>query len=282
MIPAARAALESVGGATLIASASQGDEARCTREALARGATTIVSLGGDGTISQIACELVRAKSDVPLAIFAAGTGNDFAKSLSIPAHNFHAMASRIAARHIASVDAAHVDDTIFVNIAGFGFDTEVLARTKRARVLRGNALYVTTAVGQLFRYRGFLAHVASSKDNGAKLQREPQMHRWLTLVFANGAWFGAGFHIAPHANLRDGLISAVCIANASPIRRGALFARLTRGAHVGQPEVRTAAAEQFVLEFVSPPSFQADGELRQAKGTTVTVGSLPAALRVIA
>lgn len=271
MLPAARAAFERVGGATVLATQRAGDEARCAQEALARGATRVVVLGGDGTISQVACELVRQRARVPLAALRAGTGNDFVKSLGLPSHDFPEMARLVALGASRSVDAARIDSTVFVNVAGFGFDTEVLARTLEPGAKRGNAVYLATAAKQLFRYGGFDAEVVGESDR----------RRWLTLVFANARWFGGGFHIAPRASIADGLVDGVFIGNAPPVRRALLFARATRGAHLGAPEVGHVQRSRFAVRFDSPPLFQADGELRQAEDATVEIECLPNAFDVV-
>ena len=50
------------------------------REAAARGAETVVAVGGDGTITEVARGL--AHTDTALGIIPSGTGNDFVKAIS--------------------------------------------------------------------------------------------------------------------------------------------------------------------------------------------------------
>ncbi|MDQ6611436.1 MAG: hypothetical protein M3Y64_03305, partial [Gemmatimonadota bacterium] len=269
----ARAALDIIGGAQVIVTKGRGHEKRCARDALAAGATHIAVLGGDGTISQVACELVRLKSAVPLAIFAAGTGNDFAKSVGAPVHDYVATTRLMAAGQTRRIDAGQIDDCVFVNSAGFGFDAEVVARTRDVMRWRGKIVYIKASLEQLFRFRGFDARVVppneqgrfrqeiSSKNralnntqaivatqtgeltgttsgNAAPAAPDFNGQRWLTMVFANGGWFGGSFRIAPHALLDDGLLDAVYIGDASPRRRVAIFARALSGRHITAPEVR--------------------------------------------
>jgi diacylglycerol kinase (ATP) len=97
-------------------------------------------LGGDGSVSHAARGLIAARSATPLVIFAGGTGNDFAKSLGVPARDFLAMARRIEAGSVRVIDAGEIDGVPFVNSAGFGFDVDVLQRTRdprRSKLLRG-------------------------------------------------------------------------------------------------------------------------------------------------
>ena len=241
-------------------------------------------LGGDGTVSQVACELVRQQSNIPLAIFGAGTGNDFAKSLAAPIHDFVAMSELIAKAQTIVVDAGRVDDSIFVNSAGFGFDAEVVAITNQPGASTGKLMYVQTALKQLFRYRGFDARITPGPSEPprepASSSRE-RSGRWLTLVFANGGYFGGAFRMAPAAQVADGLLNAVFVRDASPGRRAAIFGRALRGLHTGQPEVETSKNSAWRLSFPAPPVYQIDGELRQAASATVIVSVLPAALRIV-
>jgi len=270
---------------------NRGDEARCTREALAQGATTLAVLGGDGTISQVACELVRQKSSVPLAIFGAGTGNDFAKSLGAPIHDYRAMAALVAAQLSRAVDAGRIDHSVFLNSGGFGFDAEVVARTQQPVRWRGKSVYTIIALQQLFQYRGFdaaishrsfpveLAGRAITSDDASDTR--PTSGRWLTMVFANGSWFGSTYRIAPDASISDGVLDAVLIGEASSWRRVVIFGRALRARHTRLPEVTLQRGTRWSVQFSSPPVYQADGEFRQALSRSVTVEIVPAALRMV-
>ena len=103
-------------------------------EASASGARALAVVGGDGAISHAVRGLLAGEAGggarVPLAIFAAGTGNDFAKSLAVPVHHVQRMAAHAAAGATHDVDVGFVNDVPFVNAAGFGFDVEVLRGEK--------------------------------------------------------------------------------------------------------------------------------------------------------
>lgn len=276
-----------MGDVTLMLTTKRGDEQRCTREALAAGATSIAVLGGDGTISQVACELVRAKSRVPLAIFGAGTGNDFAKSLGAPIHDYRAMAALVSSGQSRLVDAGRIDATVFLNSGGFGFDAEVVARTEQPRRWRGQSVYTVIALQQLFRYRGFEARISTEPLRGAldaisDAGQTPSVSgQWLTMVFANGSWFGSSYRIAPEASISDGVLDAVLIGAASAWRRAVVFGRALAARHIGLPEVTVQRGRRWAVHFSSPPVYQADGELRQAVGNSVTVEIVPSALHMV-
>lgn len=275
----------------MLLTAKRGDEVRCTREALAQGATTIAVLGGDGTVSRVACELVRGKSLVPLAVFGAGTGNDFAKSLGAPIHDYRAMTHLIATQQTRAVDAGRIDDGFFINSGGFGFDAEVVRKTQQPGRWRGKSVYTATAVQQLFQYRGFDAHISQEPYEGDSVKsagsRGPANTastvdgRWLTLVFANGGWFGGSYRIAPEASISDGVLDAVFISDASAWRRTVVFGRALRAQHIGQREVVVQRNTRWSIDFAVAPVYQTDGELRQAASRSVEVEVVPGAFRVV-
>jgi diacylglycerol kinase family enzyme len=103
----------------------------------------------------------------------------------------------------------------------------------------------------------------------------------MTVVFANGQWFGGAFRIAPAAQLDDGALDVVGIADVPALTRAALFARALRGKHVGHPAVHTATARDLTVEFGDRPYIQIDGELQRSSSRSVRVRCLPSALRVI-
>lgn len=247
-----------------------GDEARLVAEALHDGVETIVVAGGDGTWSKCAVPLARAGSPARMAFLAAGTGNDFAENLGISAHDPAHLAQRIAEGFTERrVDLGRVDDTWFLNVAGFGFDVAVLRRSHGWRLIHGSAVYVISSIQELVGFPGFDVSV-----DGVAGRR-------LMTVFSNGARFGGAFRIAPDARVDDGLIDAILVDDASPLARVPLLLRALRGTHAGHPRVTLRRQPRYALRFDAPPLFEADGELCRAARDTVEVASVPAALRVV-
>ena len=272
-LPAAQAALSRLAPVYSACTIAPGDETRIVREALHAGAETIAVLGGDGTWSNTARALLEAGAGdrCRLAFLAAGTGNDLAKSLKIPAHDFAATARLIESRSERRMDAGQVNGRWFVNAVGFGFDAAVLEQTLQPSALRGVAVYIAAAARELFRYRGFTVRIGDAREQ-----------RLLMLVFANGAYFGGAFHIAPSAQLDSGTLSVVTIRDATPIQRIRLFAAATRGSHIALPGVSLGSVRDCHLTFQSPVVYQADGELLWLATGDVDVRCVPGALRICA
>ncbi len=272
MLPHARAALLAEGLADdVVTTSAPGDEVRLAREAVRDGIETLIVLGGDGTWSQAARGVLDAggADSCRLAFFAAGTGNDLVKSIGAPASDLKETARLVARGNDRRIDAGRVAGHLFFNCVGFGFDAAVLERTQRPSMLRGSAIYVASALRELFGYEGLRVRV-----DGA-----PESTR-LMLVFSNGEWFGGTFHIAPGARIDDGALDMVAISNAGTFARLELLARAIRGRHLSRPSVEHRRAARFRLQFAEPPAAQIDGELVRLPTADVDIECLPGALRI--
>ena len=75
------------------------------RKAVKNGYSTVIAMGGDGTISAVIRGL--AGSKVHLGIIAAGTENDIATSLGIP-EDLTEACKLIASDHTRDLDLAHI------------------------------------------------------------------------------------------------------------------------------------------------------------------------------
>ena len=83
-LPAVREAFAEVGVGDLRTTEAREDERAVARRAIDEGFTTLVAVGGDGTWGNVANAIIASGADCRLALIAAGTGNDFAKTVGAP------------------------------------------------------------------------------------------------------------------------------------------------------------------------------------------------------
>lgn len=269
-----RRAFSRVGVTQLHCTRHAGDERELAAKAIEDGATTLIAVGGDGTWSNVADAILTSGAPCRLGLIAAGTGNDFAKSIGAPAHDVERTARLAVDGTDIRVDVGFVEGRHFLNMVGFGFDTAVLEGTlQSSSLLRGRALYLSAALRQLWRYKGIPICVAAGG--------EQWQGQHLLMIVANARHFGGSFHIAPSASPHDGLLDAISIYDAPVLRRAALFRAAIAGRHMHLPEVRSHRAEKVTLRFETPPPLEADGEYRLASAPKVEVQCLPSALRVV-
>jgi diacylglycerol kinase (ATP) len=276
LVDPVRAALLAGGPVEHALTQAPGDESRLAREAVGRGFTTIVAVGGDGTWGGVANGILQsgAADRVSLGLVPGGTGCDLAKSLGIPQRDVAGCARIVREGFIRAIDVGRIEDRYFVNVAGFGFDIAVIEDSREVRWLRGSLLYVYCALRQMRRFPGF--PVSLAVDGGPERRSE-----MLMLVFANAKVFGGGFQIAPDADLADGRVDAVAFANMPLRRRLSIMVKLLRGTHRSDPAVEAVQGRTFRLRFDAPPAYETDGEWNRARSAELTVETLPAALRVL-
>ena len=250
-------------------SSHTGDESRCVAAALSEGATTIIAVGGDGTWSRIGAALVERSADCRLALVAAGTGNDFAKSVGASSGDVEATVLAAREGPDIAVDVLRIGEHYCINVAGFGFDAHVLANVRPVPLLTGDALYIYSALRELFAFRGI------EIDTGSGFRNH------LILAVCNGARFGGQFHIAPNARLDDGEANVIAIRDASPLARISLFSSVIAGKHLHRPDVAESRVDHAVLRFREPPVFEIDGELHRASSSELSISVQPRALRVV-
>ena len=273
LLPDIRKTFAAVGVTDVRLTERPGDEKRLAALALEDGATTIVACGGDGTWSNAASAILEAGSTCRLALLAAGTGNDFAKTVGAPARDLAATARLAVEGPDMLVDVGRIEGRYFLNVTGFGFDIAVLDDLVNIPMLTGDLLYLGAALRQLFRFRGLTIDIAS-----VAVTRGARAH--LMLIIANGRNFGGMFQIAPDARIDDGMLDAISILDASPLTRISMLAAAPSGKHVRNALVLSEQAPAFTLRFDAPPAYEADGEYNRASSSTIEISCVPRALRV--
>ena len=269
IIPRITAAFKAVGVSEILQTRSRGHETELARDAINRGSTTIVVVGGDGTTTHVANAILNSGQDVRLAVLPAGTGNDFAKVLGTHKADAASVARRAVESGNTHVDVGRIEDHYFLNCCGFGFDVAVLEGTLRRGWLRGNSVYLYAALSELFGYRGFDVRVSG------------ETKRHMLVVIANTEFFGGMFRIAPGAQVSDGELDMVSILDIPPSRRITMLGAATKGTHFRFAECTMNRSRSFQLSFPSPPTYETDGELHSAVSADLTVTSCAAALRVV-
>lgn len=196
------------------------------RAALADGVQRIVAGGGDGTVNAVAAQL--AGSDAVLGVLPLGTLNHFARDLAIPLTVEQAV-QVIVDGHVAQVDAAQVNDRIFINNSGLGLYPDIVRdrEKQQSRLGRGKWLAFCWAVLAAMRRFPFLdvQLTLDGPQGGTHARRTP-------FVFVgNNRYLMEGLNIGTRATLDAGTLS-LYVAQA-PGRLGlvrlalhALFSRL--------------------------------------------------------
>jgi diacylglycerol kinase (ATP) len=255
------------------AGASAADTARLAAVALAEAPAVLVVVGGDGTLAGI-LDAVCASS-VPVALVAAGTGNDLARAIGLPRGDAAAAAELALTGRPRAIDVGEVRTTSgsrrFLTIAALGFDAKVSDRTNRLRWPHGALRYYLALLIELARLRPMdfqLAH-----------DGEPSVSTPGTLIAVGStSSYGGGMPVCIGAVPDDGLLDVVHVAPLGRMRLLRLFPLLLRGTHLARREVTHRRARSVV---VSAPHLvvYADGERIGEDACTISV--LPAAVTMM-
>lgn len=204
----------------------------------------------------------------------AGTGNDFAKTLGVAGATPDEVFRLVARRTTSQIDVGRADGRYFINSCGFGFAASVLEATQRVRFLKGDALYIYSALAQLFSYRALDVTIDGPlRGKGKNL---------LMAVASNGRSLGGAFRIAPMASVTDGKLDFCLVSDTNVLGRVRTFAGALRGTHLDLPGVTSVKSESMSLTFAASPAMEMDGELQQASSRTVRIECIPRALTVVA
>jgi YegS/Rv2252/BmrU family lipid kinase len=224
--------------------------------ARARDVATVVVLGGDGTLKEVAGAL--AHSGRPVGILPGGTGNLVARALGIP------MEATRAARVVLDGVPRAMDlgclrvggqPHWFAFSASVGVDVRMLARTP-ARVKRwfGPLGYAATALGEILDFRTFQARITV---DGVPLARDAA-----EVMIANiGSVLNDVLVLGPHIRADDGRLDLCLYAPSSAAQAIGVLWRMARQRFDAPERLVFRAGRSFSVDCEPPQQVQADGEL---------------------
>lgn len=238
------------------------------RAALADRPDALVVVGGDGMVHLGVNLLVG--TEVPLGLVASGTGNDLAQTLGLPIGDpAAALAALLAALEVEPqrLDLLEIDSAegrrYAAGVFSAGFDALVNERANAMLRPKGASRYTIALLREL------AALVPRRYE--LIVDGEPRTVEALLISVANNTSFGGGMKIAPEASMQDGMLDLFVVTPLSRTRFLAIFPRVFKGTHVGNPAVRLERVRSVRLATEGDLAGYADGE---------RVGLLPAEVRV--
>ncbi|HEY0429578.1 MAG TPA: diacylglycerol kinase family protein [Pyrinomonadaceae bacterium] len=168
------------------------------RKAAAGDAEIIVAGGGDGSVSAIAAEAIKAKKT--LGILPLGTLNNFSKDLQIPQDLAEAVRI-IAEGNTKKIDVGEVNEHIFVNNSSIGLYPGIVRRRElQQRLGRGKWAAAFWAALKILKRSPFFAVRLETAD-GSRIVKTP-------FVFVgNNEYEMDFFNIGRRAQMDDGKLS---------------------------------------------------------------------------
>jgi diacylglycerol kinase (ATP) len=258
-----------------------GDVALKTEQAVAAGARTVVAVGGDGTIHEVANGLMRARArETPaLAVLPRGTGGDFVRTFGIP-RDLDAAIEIVRSGSTRTVDAGRArftrwdgeaGEAYFANFAGAGISGAIARRANRSsKALGGRVSFIWATVAVFARWK--------NTDVAVAVDGEERRGRMYEVLAMNGEYTAGGMWVTPGASPDDGLFDVLLIGDVTKAEFVATFPKVYRGNHLGHPKIELLRGRVVTVDAPSRLPIALDGE--QPGTTPVTFEVVPRALRV--
>ena len=165
------------------------------RHAVKKKYKFVITAGGDGTVNEVARELIN--SNTVLGILPYGSGNGLARELGIPLDSEKAIQIILNA-HTRTIDYGVANDHIFFCTCGFGFDAFISDRFADEKK-RGPLGYVRNVLESVVDFKA--EEYELIYDDGTLTEKA------FILTCANASQYGNQAFIAPGASLDDGMMN---------------------------------------------------------------------------
>ena len=256
--------------------ARAGHATELAAEALAAGVDTVVAVGGDGTLSEVANGFFAGTQRYPeaaLGLLPFGTGGDFRRTLGIPI-DLDAAVACINARKLRTIDVGRIELEAleggrkirhFINIADAGIGGVVVERVNRTtKLFGGKASFMYASIATLLSYQPQAVRVTTVERTWEG--------RAQNVVIANCQYFGGSMHVAPQAEPDDGVFDLVVFGDIARFEAIKSINDIYKADHVKNPKVTAWRSSRVEVTSDERVLIDVDGEM---------CGTLPAVFEVL-
>jgi YegS/Rv2252/BmrU family lipid kinase len=234
----------------LVRMTSEAGQAReFAEQAVEQGFDTVVAAGGDGTVNEVVNGI--AGSDVALGLLPMGTMNVFAAELGIPANNLPKCWKIIEAGHTRLVDLPRANDHSFVQLAGVGFDAQIVQETDwEFRKNFGPLSYLVAAT-----------QIASRKPPSLTVEANGKQRKGSFVLVGNGRFYGGPFETFKNAKVDDGKLDILIFKNLGYLDIVRYLSGIAFGTHLGMHDVEYFQTRKAVVRSAENVPVEVDGEV---------------------
>lgn len=229
----------------------------------------VVAVGGDGSINEVAQQLIY--TDVILGIVPGGSGNGFARKLGIPRNRKKALQTLNEA-HTIQCDVGMMNNKVFFSNAGLGIEALIVNRFAETKI-RG---FVSYARWVLHYYATYKAQKYTIHCDGMSFEKKA-----LFINFSNSGQYGYQIGVAPElSDMTDGLLEMIVVQPFPKWRALYLLPLFLMGKAGGTPYVDVIQTDKASIECILEADAQIDGD-PAGVGKDFEVKILKGALKVI-
>lgn len=234
-----------------------GSSAEESRLLLGRAISTgsisaVIVVGGDGLVNLAIQEL--ATTSIPMAVLAAGTGNDFARANGTVDFGPTELVDFMTTNTPIEIDLGGATlgakTSWFGQVLSTGFDSMVNERANRFTKIKGQVKYDLSILLELpkFQPKSYRI-VADGREIHAKA---------MLVAVANGPTYGGGMRVCPSANRQDGMFDVLLLHPIPKWEFLKVFPKVFKGTHVTHPKVEIFRCREIQIE--ADAVAYADGE----------------------
>ena len=225
--------------------------------------------GGDGTVNECVNGMIDHSAQHELAVIPIGTGNDFVRNFG-GSEIFNDINTQLDAI-VTKCDVIKYNNRYCMNVANIGLDCEVVSRTdkiKKNPLVPSKLAYIFGLVGEFIKKSGI--EFECTIDGEVREKK-----RFLLAFFANGGFYGGGFHAAPLAELKDGLMDVCLINYVSRLTFLGLVGSYKKGTHLeakNRDEVfEYLKCSEINIKFDKVEKVCIDGEIEECEALNIKV-----------
>lgn len=240
----------------------RGDAVRMVRER-DKCYDLVVCSGGDGTLDEIVTGMIQSGFKTPIGYIPAGSTNDFANSLKLPA-NMKKAAEIAAAGRPFACDVGIFNKDVFVYIAAFGIFTEVSYDTpQEMKNMLGYVAYILEGMKHLQNIKSYhmkVVYKGADADTEETVE-EDFIFGMVTNSFSVGGFKGITENVAGKSvALNDGLFEVTLIKMPkNPVELNSILAALVSG-KIDTEFICCFKSRELVMESRTETAWTLDGE----------------------
>ena len=260
----------------------------------AKDTVRVYACGGDGTIHEVVNAIVGFKN-VELAVYAAGTGNDFVKIYSKEKDWDHIVKEKTGQKRFLSfknlingkveeIDLSKMtgdsmkEPWYSINVINFGFDAIVGAK--------GN-INKNKGIKNPYGPRAIIPAILGGRFNNIIVKADGEQMNKKKMILGSlgqGQWVGGQYHASPKSDNKDGLIDVVVLKCMSLMRLMIqYFGKYTKGEHLDNEKLmkRIIYRRAKTVDIIGKKEIDicVDGEMIRGKEFKVEV--MPKAIKFV-
>lgn len=253
------------------------------QQSVANGAEYVICIGGDGSLNEVANGIMNSGSEnVKMGVLPKGTGNDFARGLGIT-FDIEALKKMIEVDTYRNIDLGlaqfinpkgQQSSRYYINITDIGIGGFIAQNLVNASKAFGPTItYQKALIKGLIKYRKQAIKVISDTFS--------YEGRILSLIIANGKFFGGGMGIAPDAVPDDGQFQVVMAGEISLWDYLLNSGKVMRSERIIHPALQYHLTAQIAIAAINEPlPIDMDGEFIGYSPLKIKV--VPAAIKFLA